>query len=545
MALNRCTQVFRFSVNIMPSKSRTYSFKRRVTKKQYSFDLDSLIQWKKETNHVFGAERKLTKSGKIKKNKKNNSLDENLSILSAYSDFTQLNVPENDNNTVKVNVGIPEQILSPSVPLPEVHAISLSQSMRSRQSENLPMDNDAYSKFGYKKDIYSLENKLKFSEIKGDFNSALNENEVKIKAADEHHPQSLDQTTLTKNKALQHTGSLNTKDKQLSVFNILNHNQANRTFTDKTESSNELSEIFIPKLAPIPQHASSTIHQPLINNVGQVLPQLDTSNLPIEPPNSFNVISKVPLFPKDGTLWPEDADLEQLKAFHNDLKLLNFRAPPSVKSILSKSMPDINRFFLERWREKLIKELGAEGFQQHQEATIKRGINLHANITDYLSGKPINEIQIMPDNQGHWVSLQSTLKILSDVKAVEGEVLNPFLLYRGVFDCIAKYKDLLCIIDWKVSKKPRPFLKDTYDDPLQIVAYMGAVNASEKFIRKFGQVNNGMIVVVYPDGSPAHVHIINKSTSKDYWMTWKDRLYEFYQLAYTEKFGPKINKSLK
>lgn len=40
------------------------------------------------------------------------------------------------------------------------------------------------------------------------------------------------------------------------------------------------------------------------------------------------------------------------------------------------------------------------------------------------------------------------------------------ILFRGV----------PVVIDWKLSEKPKKDLKDTYDAPVQITAYMGALN---------------------------------------------------------------------
>lgn len=203
---------------------------------------------------------------------------------------------------------------------------------------------------------------------------------------------------------------------------------------------------------------------------------------------------------------------------------------PSVTNVINETMPDLSKFYLERWKKKMISELGEEGFLKHQQETFNNGSNLHANIEKFLSGIPEGDLDINDGNVGHWRSLGEALGDVNQVIAMEKMVQHRDLCYQGKFDCIAVYRNTLCVIDWKTSKKIKPSIENTFDNPLQIAAYIGAINNSQwSEDNQLEEIQQGVIIVAYPDGNPAHVHVMDHMVCLKNWKRWLNRLHLYWK----------------
>ncbi|KAM3606290.1 uncharacterized protein V6R79_013890 [Siganus canaliculatus] len=204
---------------------------------------------------------------------------------------------------------------------------------------------------------------------------------------------------------------------------------------------------------------------------------------------------------------------------------------PSVTRILQQTLSPDQIFYLERWKKRMIAELGEEGFKEYTQNVFRQGKLFHSALEDILTSdgaqknnNPPETPEYPPEVKGYMESVSDILEDVSAVRAVESTVQHGTLNYIGIVDCVARYRGVLCVIDWKTSEKPKPFLSNTYDNPIQVAAYAGALNNDENY--KY-QVENGLIVVAYKDGSPAHAHQLNSELMKDYWKTWLVRLEEF------------------
>ncbi|XP_077907487.1 mitochondrial genome maintenance exonuclease 1 isoform X3 [Ictidomys tridecemlineatus] len=198
---------------------------------------------------------------------------------------------------------------------------------------------------------------------------------------------------------------------------------------------------------------------------------------------------------------------------------------PSVTRVLQQTMTSQQVFYLERWKQRMILELGEDGFAQYTSNIFLQGKQFHEALESILSPQgSIKERDEKLLKCGYIESIQHILKDVSGVRALESAVQHETLKYVGLLDCVAEYQGKLCVIDWKTSEKPKPFIQNTYDNPLQVVAYVGAVNHDANY--SF-QVQCGLIVVAYKDGSPAHPHFMDAELCSQYWTKWLLRLEEY------------------
>ncbi|GAB6020669.1 hypothetical protein CHUAL_003338 [Chamberlinius hualienensis] len=207
-----------------------------------------------------------------------------------------------------------------------------------------------------------------------------------------------------------------------------------------------------------------------------------------------NYLKKFPLCVNSGNEMPGsfvDYCKEILK-IDSDFKM------SSVTSILQQTMPESKLFTVGRL--------------------------LHKQIENRLLGQTALLEPMDERLKGYWKSVGHVFQHFSDVVLLEKKVQHPVLCYKGVLDCVAKYRDILVIVEWKTSQRPRLSLKDIYDNPLQVAAYAGALNYSENASQ---QINHGIVVIAYPKGNSAHVHYLDQNMMEHYWSLWLERFEKY------------------
>ncbi len=193
---------------------------------------------------------------------------------------------------------------------------------------------------------------------------------------------------------------------------------------------------------------------------------------------------------------------------------------PSVTTILNatKSQEDRDRLF--NWRQRV----GVAEANQISGAASRRGTGTHKQIQRYLEGKdsPCPDA-ILP----YWQSIEPVLQDVGNIRLVEGTVFNYDLGYAGQVDCVASFKDIPCICEWKTADKPKGSVERLYDYPLQLAAYCSAVN---QCYQDYGiKLEYSLLAVAIPE-MPAELFWFDPEAMQIHQQQWEERVEAFWRL---------------
>ena len=207
------------------------------------------------------------------------------------------------------------------------------------------------------------------------------------------------------------------------------------------------------------------------------------------------------------------------------------RAVPSITRVLAATMPEESRAALARWEKWKIAELGLEGFKALKAATFARGKTLHDILERFMETRQLPSIGELEDEvtRRHLVSLSQAVQSIERPLALESAVIHPQLHYSGILDCVAVINNTVTLLDWKTSEKVKNSAAALYDNPLQVAAYLGAMNQDPRY-QALGNLDRAAVVVIYNSGFPAKVHHFHREELEQYWAQWCARLHMYRNL---------------
>lgn len=192
---------------------------------------------------------------------------------------------------------------------------------------------------------------------------------------------------------------------------------------------------------------------------------------------------------------------------------------PSVTTILNATKPQEQRDRLNKWKERV----GTEEATRITSNASHRGTYTHKLIERYLLGeKPLPTAASRP----YWESIQPVLQNIDHVRLIEGSVFHYNLSYSGKVDCVASFQGVPCICEWKTADKPKGSVERLYEHPLQLAAYLGAVN---EYYRDYDiKLNAAVLVVAIPE-TEAEIFWFDSETIQHYWQQWEKRVSQYWE----------------
>lgn len=192
---------------------------------------------------------------------------------------------------------------------------------------------------------------------------------------------------------------------------------------------------------------------------------------------------------------------------------------PSVTTILNATKPQADRDRLANWRQRV----GTTEANRISGTASRRGTQTHKQIQRYLLGE---ETPCPEASRPYWDSIEPILQDINTVRLIESPIFHYGLSYAGRVDCVASYKDIPCVCEWKTADKPKGSVERLYEHPLQLTAYLGAVN---QYYQEYDiQLDHALLVVAIPE-MPAEVFWFEPEAMTNYWHQWEQRVAQYWR----------------
>ena len=158
---------------------------------------------------------------------------------------------------------------------------------------------------------------------------------------------------------------------------------------------------------------------------------------------------------------------------------------PSITTVLSGR----NKEGLVKWRQ----NVGNDVANQIMREAAKRGTAVHTLVENYLNNEELSKQDVLP--VALFGILKPELDKINNIRLQEGGLYSDFYGVAGRVDCVAEYKGVLSVIDFKTSRqeKKEEWIENYF---IQGAAYC------EMYEEQFGvPVERVVILIVTEDGS--------------------------------------------
>ena len=158
---------------------------------------------------------------------------------------------------------------------------------------------------------------------------------------------------------------------------------------------------------------------------------------------------------------------------------------PSITTVLSGR----NNEGLVKWRE----SVGSEVANNIMRGAAKRGTAVHTLVENYLNNEELSKQDVLP--VALFTLLKPELDNINNIRIQEGGLYSDFYGVAGRVDCIADYKVVLSVIDFKTSTKEK---KEEWVENYFIQGAAYCEMYEERFDRPIDRV---VILIVTEDGA--------------------------------------------